>query len=177
MTGTEQLVAILGAAIIASLGTLLAARQANGAAKDREVRDAGRRLDDAKRGRLRGDYAVLLAQGQAWLQATYESNFVLSTETIEQRDERLGVLLGEAAKPGYLARIHLALEAEAKDVINAFDSAKKAWIAWRIAQGLPSGKERAGKLTETAEMLGRSVAALEDIARKHLEEIDARIAT
>ena len=125
--------------------------------------------------RLRSDYALILGVAQVWLQIVKESQFVRQAETEDTRNARLSSLLSEAQRPARDARIRLAMDESAADVIAAYDATWKAYFDHQLAQSDAPGLERSNRIRKAVENLEAELQNLEAVTRKHLKSLaDAR---
>jgi hypothetical protein len=171
LTGWQAVTLGLGSAGVGAVASLLGVVFSGRIQRGHQTAAARRQAAAADHERLRGDYAALLALAQVWVRITKESSFVMQGETTETRDARLASLLGSAAPPAQSARIRLAMESTASDVVSAYDATWDAYLEYRLSQSDPAGLERAEHIRKSVTALENAVKRLEDSARKHLTSL------
>lgn len=164
------LVGVALGALITGAVSLLSLLVQQRLGKDQDARN----LRDAKRGRLGADYVELLHAGGAIQRSVHELHFVLSNETVEERDNRLSKMVGDAVADINRVRIRLRLEGE-NPAVDLFDKLLVAATQYR--SGLAVNAQHHGTVTLTefnrlGEDVSRALESLGAAAESRLSQLE-----
>jgi len=176
LTGSQAVLLGLGSAavgaVIGAASSLLGVHLNARNEERRETKRSVRQAAADKRSRLTDDYAQVLALARVYVRIVKETQYLLEGDTAEARDQRLQALLGEANKSFQAADLRLALDAETKDVRDAFQEVWHAYFDNQLAKTHPAGTERTRRIGESVERLDKATTKLEELARQQLSALD-----